>query len=301
MTIKPYLQLVRLPNLFTAAADPLAGWLVATGTLAYPSRWVPLVAASVLIYAGGIVLNDVFDIEVDRRERPNRPLPSGRVPFRLAAWFGGAGLAVGPLLAALSGSATSALVAGLLVLCVLAYNAGMKRTLFGPVVMGSCRSLNLLLGFSQLPDLGGRHAWVVAGCYGLFVVGVTVISRSEVETGRSGGIAAGMNLQWVALAIFWVSSGSLAYQTHGSQAYDYAHIGGSVVWLAVLAAVLRADVAAVRQPTPARTQRAVKTGVLALVWLDVSLVAGVQGVPPALVIAALWVPAFLLGRWLYST
>ena len=58
---------------------------------------------------------------------------------------------------------------------------------------------------------------------------------------------------------------------------------------------------AIRQPIPRSIQRAVKTGVLSLVWLNVGLVAAVRGLEPAAVVAALWVPAFLLGRWLYST
>jgi len=301
MTIKPYLQLVRLPNLFTAAADPLAGWLVATGTLAYPSRWVPLVAASVVIYAAGIVLNDVFDIEVDRQERPNRPLPSGRVPFRPAAWFGGVGLAIGPFVAALSGSAISAGVAGLLVLCVLAYNAGMKRTLLGPVVMGSCRSLNLLLGLSQIPDLGGRYAWLLAGSYGLFVVGMTCISRSEVETGQRRGIVLGTLIQCVALLGFFNGFANLAYMVdHGVRYRGYLGWGG-IVWAAVSQVVLISDLRATYSPTPKRTQLAVKTGVLSLVWLDAAAVTGVEGPMLGLVVAALWFPAFFSGRWLYST
>src|SRR4051794_19149635 len=109
--IKPYLQLVRLPNLFTAAADSLAGWLIVRGSLEEPRRWVPLVLASVAIYAAGIVLNDVFDFEIDRVERPNRPLPSGRVSRRFAAWAGGIALVLGPCLAALSGSMVSFVVA----------------------------------------------------------------------------------------------------------------------------------------------------------------------------------------------
>src|SRR5665213_993065 len=111
MAIKPYLQLVRLPNLFTAAADSLAGWLLARGSLEEPGRWLPLVLASVAIYAGGIVLNDVFDFEVDLVERPGRPLPSGKVSRRFAAWFGGIAMAIGPGLAALSGSMSSLVVA----------------------------------------------------------------------------------------------------------------------------------------------------------------------------------------------
>ena len=102
--IKPYLQLVRLPNLFTAAADPLAGWLLVGGDLGEARGWGPLVASGVALYAGGMVLNDVFDYEVDRLERPGRPLPSGR-SSGLSLCGGGL-----PLSGSCSGAAT---VAGL--------------------------------------------------------------------------------------------------------------------------------------------------------------------------------------------
>jgi 4-hydroxybenzoate polyprenyltransferase len=58
---------------------------------------------------------------------------------------------------------------------------------------------------------------------------------------------------------------------------------------------------AVRDPTPDRVQRAVKSGVLSLVWLNVGIVAAVRGLTPALAVAGLWVPAFLLARRLYTT
>ena len=144
--IKPYLQLVRLPNVFTAAADSLAGWLLAVGTLEAPRRWLPLVLASVFTYAGGIVLNDVFDLEVDRNERPNRPLPSGRVGLRFAKLLGVGLLLSGVTLAKFSGVAYALGAECTLVLCVLVYNAGLKRSVLGPELMGACRGLNLLLG-----------------------------------------------------------------------------------------------------------------------------------------------------------
>src|SRR4051794_2039716 len=117
-----YLQLIRLPNILTAAADSLAGWLLVTGSVAEPWNWLPLVAASMVLYAAGTALNDVFDFSIDRAERPDRPLPSGRVSRRSAAWLGGLGLAIGPLLAVASGSALSGLVAGVLALCILGYD-----------------------------------------------------------------------------------------------------------------------------------------------------------------------------------
>ena len=251
------------------------------------------------IYAGGIVLNDVFDVEVDRLERPNRPLPSGRVSWKLAAWFGGMALILGPVLAWTSGSTASLVVASGLAACVLLYDAGLKRTVLGPEAMGACRGLNLLLGMSQSAAMGGPSAWLAAGALGLFVAGVTWISRSEVETGPARGLLAGFVLQIVAL-IGLIVAGVWLRREAGTA-------GGPVPWFGLLVFLLldpiivRASLAALRRPEPAILQKAVKTGVLSLVWLDVALVACVQGPGPALAVAALWVPAFLLGKWLYST
>ncbi len=301
MALKPYLQLVRLPNLFTAAADSLAGWLLATGTLAEPGRWLPLVGASVATYAGGIVLNDVFDHEIDRRERPGRPLPSGRVSRRLAAWAGGIALVLGPALAALSGSSASFVVALALAACVLGYDAGLKRTPLGPQAMGACRSLNFLLGMSQAADLGGPSGWLVAGSLGVFVAGVTWISRSEVAAGRGRGVAAGMTLQ--ALAFVGLCEADLGAKGPGGldPVQTYYRMVGLGGLLGVAAVIGRVNVAAWRRPSPETLQRAVKTGVFALVWIDVAAVAMTRGPVVALPVAALWVPAFLLGRWLYAT
>ena len=298
MKLKPYLQLVRLPNLFTAAADPLAGWIVARGSLEYPERWLPLVAASILIYAGGIVLNDVFDVEIDRAERPDRPLPSGRVPYRLAATLGGLALTGGPLVALLSGSLVSGVVAGLLALCVLLYDVGMKRTVFGPFFMGACRSGNLLLGFSQIELLGGPYAWWLAGSFGLFVAGVTWISRSEVESGQTRGIWLGFGLELGAMIGLTLVASGLYRALNLVQEFPLI---GLVLWLVLIQIVGRATYRALRRPVPAQIQSAVKTGVLALVWLDVAVVTTVRDPILGLVVASLWVPAFLLGRWLYST
>jgi hypothetical protein len=303
MAIKPYLQLVRLPNLFTAAADSLAGWLLVRGSLEEPRRWVPLVLASVAIYAAGIVLNDVFDYEIDRIERPRRPLPSGQVSRRFAAWLGGFALALGPGLAALSGSISSLVVALALAACVLAYDAGLKRTVLGPEVMGTCRGLNFLLGLSQAPEMGRPTAWLVAFALGLFVVGVTWISRSEVESGKTRGLVAGLTLQ--DLALFAIIATCWRFEwfrsTGSPKLVAEWSLSGLIVLFSVAFFVNRAGFRAYRRPIPETFQRAVKTGVLALVWLDVAAVAAARGPSTALVVASLWVPAFLLGRWLYST
>ena len=76
---------------------------------------------------------------------------------------------------------------------------------------------------------------------------------------------------------------------------------GLLVLALVALAVNLAATRAIHQPVPAAIQRTVKTGILCLVWIDVGLVAAVRGPGPAAAVAALWVPAYALGRWLYST
>src|SRR5262245_66140197 len=99
----PYAQLVRLPNVFTALADICLGAL-ATGLLA--ERWrtfALLLPASACLYCAGMVWNDVFDFDQDKRERPFRPLPSGRVSRGAAVRLGGVLLAAGVCFAGLAG------------------------------------------------------------------------------------------------------------------------------------------------------------------------------------------------------
>ena len=124
-----YLQLVRLPNVLTAAADSLAGWLLVGGTLADTRargcRWRPPRWSST---PAGMALNDCFDFEIDRMERPGRPLPSGRVSPAFAAGLGGLGLVAraAPGLAERF-DRVGLVVASVLAAVILAYDAGLKR------------------------------------------------------------------------------------------------------------------------------------------------------------------------------
>jgi 4-hydroxybenzoate polyprenyltransferase len=298
---KAYLQLVRLPNVFTAAADSLAGWLLVRGSLDEPRRWAPLALASMAIYAAGIALNDLFDIELDRAERPGRPLPSGRVSTRTAAVLAVGLLGLGLALAGISGSWASVAVAALLVACVVAYDAALRRTAIGPVVMGACRGLNVLLGMSQAPRLGGPEAWLVAGSMALFVAGLTWISRSETVAGQTGGVAWGLAVQDLAILGLLAAAMAAGSFQAPSPGRPVVPVEGLAVLVVVALVVNLAAGRALRDPTPATVQRAVKTGVFSLVWLNVGIVAAVRGPGLALAVAALWVPAFVLGKWLYST
>jgi 4-hydroxybenzoate polyprenyltransferase len=300
-TLRPWLQLIRLPNVVTAAADSVAGWLLATGSTAEPLRWLPLAAASMVLYASGTALNDVFDCEIDRAERPGRPLPSGQVSRRTAAWLGGSGLALGPALAFMGSGTLSALVAAALALCILGYDGALKHTWVGPVIMGACRGLNVLLGMSCAPALAGPTAWFTAFVYGLFVAGITVVSRSEVSGGNRAGLLTGLAMQNVAL--LGLAGVALAHRDfpHPDPDRPLIPLEGLLVLALVALAVNSSAARALKQPVPQLIQKYIKTTLLALVWLHVGVIAGVRGLEPAALIALFWLPAFILGRWLYST
>ena len=302
-TIVAYLQLVRLPNVVTAAADSLAGWLLVTGSLGAPSRWLPLVAASMVLYASGTMLNDVFDFE-DRPPGTTRPAVAvgpglaGARPPGSAGW----GWRWGRAWRLRAGRPRAACWPRVLALTILGYDAGVKRTWLGPVVMGACRGLNLLLGMSHAAALGGPVAWLAALAYGIFVAGITIASRSEADgaVAPAAGRRACCSSCW--RSSLWRPSAVRA------QRFPAPGAGRPVIpleGLLVLALVALALSSPPRRDratqSPSCIQKYVKTGILSLVWLHVGLVAAVRGPELALPIAALWVPAFILGRWLYST
>ena len=143
--MKAWLQLFRLPNLFTVPGDPLAGFLIATGGR-LDLRALCAVLASLAIYAAGLAMNDLADFAEDTRDRPKRPLPSGAIP-RNTAWFATVNLTLlGLAFSFLAGP--QALLMGIgTVLGVVLYNFLTKKTpVIGALNMGVCRGFSLLLG-----------------------------------------------------------------------------------------------------------------------------------------------------------
>lgn len=298
--IKPYLQIIRLPNVFTAAADSLAAWLLTQG-LDHPGRWVPLMVCSMAVYAAGIALNDLMDEPIDRVERPQRPLPSGAVGRSFAWRLVVSLLLLGLVAAALSGSVVSLLVASMLICCVIAYDVGGKKTVAGPLLMGGCRGLNVLLGFSQAVHLGGPFAWLYAGSIAMYIAGVTWISRSETTGGRSTALRLGMVTQCLGLILAFNVGVQLGYARRGPEGFLLWEFGSLMGQAALGFLIARSIVRAWKTPEPATIQNAVRTGILALVWIHVVVLLWNFGPVPALIVALLALPAYTLARWLYTT
>ena len=126
-----------------------------------------LLLASSLLYIAGVVLNDVFDLEIDRQERPERPLPSGRISLAGARRLGWnllfSGVLAGTATGFFVGHLRPGIIAALLAICIVLYDAWLKRTPIGPLAMGACRMLNVFLGMTVMDAAFGPEQWLVAG------------------------------------------------------------------------------------------------------------------------------------------
>jgi 4-hydroxybenzoate polyprenyltransferase len=183
MNVGALLRLIRPPNVFTAFADSLAGLLILWGLgLAVPDRGCAVLLVSGCLYLSGIVLNDVFDRHIAAEERPSRPIPRGEVSVRFAALLGAGLMGTGLALAWWIGRGPGT-VASILAAAILLYDGGAKRTIVGPLVMGSCRGLDVALGVSVgLPLSAPWPAIALAGplVLALYVAALTFIARDEV-------------------------------------------------------------------------------------------------------------------------
>ena len=285
-----FAQLMRLPNAFTAMADIGLGALVTGALPQQTTTFVLVLLASTCLYCAGMVWNDYFDVEQDRRERPFRPVPSGRVSPAAAARFGALLMLLGVLFAFL-GSRTAAGLALALVAGIFLYDAWLKRTWAGPLGMGACRFLNVLLGFSAAPGLlswGLLPAFVV----GTYIVGVTWFARTEARTSNRTALISAAVVMLAALFLALPLPAPLPPDT-ASPLFPYLLVAlGFLVGVPV--------VRAIEQPTPVRVQAAVKQAIFGLIVLDTVLATGLAGTA-GLVILPLLLPALYLGRWIYST
>lgn len=190
-SVRAWLQLLRAPNLFTVPGDPIAGFLLATyGGLDW--RVLAPISASLCFYAAGLLMNDLSDLEEDRRERPSRPLPSGAVELESVRTVCGA-LSLGGvvILAIWANLVAAGIGAGLLVFIGL-YNRGTKHIAgIGAINMGLCRALSLALGAAAANPFFLHRApgvWDAGLALFLYIAAVTVLA--SFETRKQAPIAA---------------------------------------------------------------------------------------------------------------
>ena len=332
-----WMQLVRLPNVFTAWADVSMGYLITHAVLGPRAVFhLPLlILATTCFYSGGIAMNDLYDLERDREERPTRPLPSGRVSPHAAKRLITILFAVGLLSVATLGFLGPAnnssipydfrpLTTGLALLaCIWLYDAKLKgNSLVGSLSMGSCRGVNILLGASlgvtaspevvrlassvaettspavPTSSLPGLEIGIAVGMT-LFVAGITLFARGESQARRPSLLAAGTTIMAAGL-LYLAFSPELIPREQLPDRLLELESAWRMFWILAVLGLLYRSSKAIAAPSPEKVQNVVRTAILSIIVLDAVIAFTLHG-PAGLFILLLLLPTLILARRFYST
>jgi 4-hydroxybenzoate polyprenyltransferase len=278
-----FAELVRAPAALTVPGDVLAGAAAAGRPL---DRRVALTAAgSVCLYWAGMALNDWADREEDARDRPARPIPSGRISPTAALTCACALTAGGLALTALGSGRRALLTRALpLAAAVWTYDLAAKATALGPATMAAARGLDVLLGAG--PG-GGRRALPAAALMSGHILAVTRLSRSEVHGAGAGVLGEALTASaTVALAagLPRAAPNATARAATAAAAAGYA----ALCWTA--------QGRALRDPRAERVRAAVGAGIHAVLPLQAALLSRSGAVGAAVPLAAAVPVAIRLAR-----
>ena len=200
-------QLFRPVNCGISAISVLIGAISGDSELFSPAIWIAALAAA-LVTAAGNGYNDCKDAEVDRINRPDRPIPSGNLASgtalsgSIAAAVGGVGLAwyVGPG----PGVVATAVLGGLWL-----YSAHLKSTLlWGNLLVSALAGAVFPYGALAGGDLG--RSWIPGLFALLFHLGREIIKDIEDIPGdRARG------LQTLAIALGPRAAGAVSAGVYG--------------------------------------------------------------------------------------
>lgn len=293
--VKEYLQLIRLPNVFTTPSNILAGYFAAVTTTAAAEadgvHLIALMVSSGLLYIAGIVLNDYFDIEIDKKERPSRPLPSGKISKGYALTIAIVALLIANIIALVVGPISLAISLALTLL-IIAYDYQLKYSVLGPFAMGGTRSLNVIFGASPVLLYTDNHsvAIVAAAAASLFfyVSSITILSKKEVGKERPNSTLVILIVFGVILAI--VPLGMLLQ-------FEWTFLLNLSIFAGVTIVTFRQYIA---KEVPS-VQKAVRNMVISIIILDSVFVTGTAGLPYGLATLLLIAPVVVLAKKLYVT
>ncbi|MEO8151133.1 MAG: UbiA-like protein EboC [Bacteroidia bacterium] len=291
-TLLAYIRLTRPANLVTAVADIAAGVAVAIIACGYETcSPLPIIImmrlsmATIGLYAGGVVMNDVADYELDKIERPERPIPSGFASKEGATVLGITLLLAGIFFAAQVSWLSGIIAASIAVLALLYDYLGKHHNFFGPVNMGLCRGGNLLLGMSACRDAVDSYFWL-AIIPVIYISAITMISRGEVVGGNKTAIR-------YASLMYAIVAGIIAYLSIITKNYFYP----ALIFLALFTFLIyRPLIVAYNKPEAINIRSAVKTGIISLIVMDAAIATCFTGWVYGLCLLALLPVSVLLAR-----
>ena len=203
MKVRAYVDLARPFTLVAPALGFVSGALTAIGAAPRDPLSVgilvpPLVgsAMAALLNAGNNALNQIYDLEIDRVNKPTRPLPSGRLSIAYVWLFTIVTYVLALVLAWLvapGGRHECFWLVAIAVVCTYLYSVPPFRTkrlgIWANVTIAIPRGTLLkVAGWSSAKTIMGLEPWYIGAIFGLFLLGATTTKDfADMEGDRRGG------------------------------------------------------------------------------------------------------------------
>ena len=207
---KAYVDLARPFTLVAPALGFISGALTAVGAAPRepwaPALLIPPIIGSLMaavLNAGNNALNQIYDLEIDRVNKPKRPLTSGRLTIAQAWAFSVVTYVLALVLAWLVAPHAPALsspkghecfwLVVIAVVCTLLYSVPPFRTkrlgIWANVTIAIPRGVLLkVAGWSSVKAIFGVEPWYIGAIFGLFLLGATTTKDfADMEGDRRGG------------------------------------------------------------------------------------------------------------------
>jgi 4-hydroxybenzoate polyprenyltransferase len=294
---KDYLLLIRLPNLFTLPSNILVGFAIASAlTLTFTSfvQVLLLVTISIFLYCVGLVLNDLFDYNIDKKERPDRPLASGRISRKVAivlvTIFSVIALSLSLLVSVPTFGISLVLIA-----LIFGYNKYLKNTQAGPFTIAAARVMNVMLGTSaSLNNIDSFPQFVIL----VFVLTITFvyvsligfISKYEVQ-----GFSENIKLYMIPAIIAGIISSIMLFTFIGFFKYE------SLIILALFLFIMGKAVYRIQKKNSIGIQQCIQKMIMSIIVLDSTYLSGTRGLEVGLAVLLLIAPLLILSRKMYMT
>jgi 4-hydroxybenzoate polyprenyltransferase len=202
-TARAYVDLARPFTLVAPALGFLSGAVTAIGA-APPEPWSPALLAAPFVgsamaaalNSGNNALNQIYDLDIDRVNKPTRPLPSGRLTIAQAWRFTNVMYVLALILAWLvapGGRHECFWLVAVAVVCTYLYSVPPFRTkrlgIWANVTIAIPRGVLLkVAGWSAVKTIFGVEPWYIGAIFGLFLLGATTTKDfADMDGDRRGG------------------------------------------------------------------------------------------------------------------
>lgn len=292
---RDYLILVRLPNLFTLPSNILVGFVIVSAlTQTTYVQVLLLVTISILHYCVGIILNDLCDFNIDKKERPYRPLPSGKISRKIAIALVTIFSFLALTLSLIVGIPTL-VISSILFAIIFGYDRYLKNTWAGPFTIASARVMNIMLGVSVNINSASSNPQFVILTFVLTITFVYVsligyMSRFEIH-----GFSNNVKLFLTPAVIAMIISSIILFTLTGFFKYD------SLVILALFSFIMTMTFHKIHKKDSLGIQQIIQNMILSIIVLDSTFLSGIRGIEMGLIVLVLLAPMLVFAKKMYMT